>query len=55
VEPLIFAHNTPMLEGFWRDKWWRVEQIAEVGESWISAAATTTRCAAATRWTPGWA
>ena len=34
--PLIFAHNTPMLEGFWREKFWRVEQIAEFGGHWIS-------------------
>jgi len=34
--PLIFAHNTPMLEGFWRDKFWRVEQIAAIGGHWIS-------------------
>lgn len=34
--PLIFAHNTPMLEGFWRDVWWRVEQICAVGDRWIS-------------------
>ncbi len=37
--PLIFAHNTPMLEGFWRDKFWRVEQIAEHGGRWISGCA----------------
>ena len=34
--PLIFAHNTPMLEGFWRDKFWRVEQIRDIGGHWIS-------------------
>ncbi len=34
--PLIFAHNTPMLEGFWREKWWRVEEIARHGDRWIS-------------------
>ena len=37
--PLIFAHNTPMLDGFWSDKWWRVEQIAEHGGNWISGCA----------------
>ncbi len=37
--PLIFAHNTPMLEGFWSDKWWRVEQIIEHGGNWISGCA----------------
>ncbi len=37
--PLIFAHNTPMLEGFWSDKWWRVEQIVEHGGNWISGCA----------------
>ncbi len=37
--PLIFAHNTPMLDGFWSDKWWRVEQIIEYGGNWISGCA----------------
>jgi len=37
--PLIFAHNTPMLKGFWNDKWWRVEEIAEHGGHWISGCA----------------
>lgn len=37
--PLIFAHNTPMLEGFWSEKWWRVEQIVEYGGHWISGCA----------------
>ena len=37
--PLIFAHNTPMLEGFWSDKWWRAEQVARVGGHWIGGCA----------------
>ncbi len=37
--PLTFAHNTPALEGFWWDRWWRVEQILEVGDRWISGCA----------------
>lgn len=37
--PLIFAHNTPMLEGFWREKFWRVEQIRDIGGHWISGCA----------------
>ena len=37
--PLIFAHNTPMLEGFWADKWWRTEQVARIGGHWIGGCA----------------
>jgi hypothetical protein len=37
--PLTFAHNTPALEGFWWDRWWRVEQILEIGDRWISGCA----------------
>jgi len=37
--PLTFAHNTPALEGFWWDRWWRVEQILQVGDRWISGCA----------------
>ncbi len=37
--PLTFAHNTPALEGFWRERWWRVEQIAAHGAHWISGCA----------------
>ncbi len=37
--PLIFAHNTPMLEGFWVDKWWRVEEMVRHGGHWISGCA----------------
>lgn len=37
--PLTFAHNTPALEGFWWDRWWRVEQILEVGDRWVSGCA----------------
>ena len=37
--PLIFAHNTPMLEGFWSSKWWRAEQVARTGGRWIGGCA----------------
>lgn len=37
--PLTFAHNTPALEGFWWDRWWRVEQILELGDRWVSGCA----------------
>ena len=37
--PLIFAHNTPMLENFWADKWWRTEQVARIGGNWIGGCA----------------
>ena len=34
--PLTFAHNTPFLYTFWLSKLWRIRQIMEWGESWIS-------------------
>jgi len=34
--PLIFAHNTPFLYTYWATKWWRVEEIATMGERWIN-------------------
>ncbi len=37
--PLTFAHNTPALQGFWWDRWWRVAQILAVGDRWISGCA----------------
>ena len=37
--PLTFAHNTPFLYGFWLSKWWRIREILERGESWISGCA----------------
>ncbi len=37
--PLTFAHNTPALRGFWRDRWWRVEEIARHGGRWITGCA----------------
>lgn len=33
--PLIFAHNTPSLLGFWERKWRRVCEQMQVGENWI--------------------
>ncbi|MGB7413193.1 MAG: glucosylglycerol hydrolase [Thermosynechococcaceae cyanobacterium] len=37
--PLIFAHNTPALEGFWDQKWSRVCEVMFQGESWITGCA----------------
>ncbi len=34
--PLIFAHNTPSLEGFWDKKWRRVGEQMELGSRWIT-------------------
>ncbi len=37
--PLTFAHNTPFLYTFWLSKWWRIREIVEHGENWISGCA----------------
>lgn len=37
--PLTFAHNTPFVFTFWLNKWWRVREILEDGEQWISGCA----------------
>jgi len=37
--PLTFAHNTPFLFTFWISKWWRLEEIAQVGSRWITGCA----------------
>ncbi|MEM1346016.1 MAG: glucosylglycerol hydrolase, partial [Pseudomonadota bacterium] len=37
--PLSFAHNTPFLYAFWLGKWWRIREIVERGENWISGCA----------------
>ena len=34
--PLIFAHNTPALQGFWSKKWRRVSEVMYQGENWIT-------------------
>ncbi|MGK7906370.1 MAG: glucosylglycerol hydrolase [Synechococcus sp.] len=34
--PLIFAHNTPALTGFWQYKWNRVEEVIYQGSNWIT-------------------
>jgi hypothetical protein len=34
--PLIFAHNTPALKGFWDRKWERVCQVMFGGDRWIT-------------------
>lgn len=37
--PLIFAHNTPALEGFWDKKWQRVSEVLIQGDHWITGCA----------------
>jgi len=37
--PLIFAHNTPTLKGFWERKWRRVCEVMYQGENWITGCA----------------
>ncbi|MBS0014889.1 MAG: alpha-amylase [Arthrospira sp. SH-MAG29] len=37
--PLIFAHNTPTLKGFWERKWKRVCEVMYQGENWITGCA----------------
>jgi hypothetical protein len=37
--PLTFAHNTPFLYGFWLSKFWRLREMLERGENWISGTA----------------
>jgi len=34
--PLIFAHNTPSLKGFWQKKWQRVMEVMTIGDHWIT-------------------
>ncbi len=34
--PLIFAHNTPALKGFWELKWNRICEVMTQGENWIT-------------------
>ena len=34
--PLIFAHNTPTLKGFWDRKWRRVCEVIFQGDHWIT-------------------
>jgi len=37
--PLIFAHNTPALKGFWDKKWRRVCEVMFGGDRWITGCA----------------
>ncbi|WP_041699004.1 glucosylglycerol hydrolase [Thalassoporum mexicanum] len=37
--PLIFAHNTPTLAGFWESKWRRVCEVMYQGDRWITGCA----------------
>jgi len=34
--PLIFAHNTPSIKGFWEKKWHRVMEVMTIGDHWIT-------------------
>ncbi len=34
--PLIFAHNTPTLKGFWEYKWRRINEVMYQGQNWIT-------------------
>ena len=34
--PLIFAHNTPSIKGFWQKKWSRVMEVMTMGDHWIT-------------------
>ena len=34
--PLIFAHNTPALHGFWAHKWRRVCEVMQLGGRWVT-------------------
>lgn len=34
--PLIFAHNTPSIKGFWQKKWSRVMEVMTIGNHWIT-------------------
>lgn len=37
--PLIFAHNTPTLNQFWKHKWQRIREVMDHGSHWISGCA----------------
>lgn len=37
--PLTFAHNTPFLFTFWIMKWWRIVEMTQVGNRWITGCA----------------
>ena len=37
--PLIFAHNTPTLKGFWDRKWRRIGEVMYQGDRWITGCA----------------
>ncbi|NET31962.1 MAG: alpha-amylase [Cyanothece sp. SIO1E1] len=37
--PLIFAHNTPSLKGFWDTKWRRICEVIYQGDRWITGCA----------------
>lgn len=37
--PLIFAHNTPALKGFWDYKWNRITEVMFKGDRWITGCA----------------
>ncbi len=34
--PLTFVNNKPLIFGFWMERFWRVNQIARMGEVWVT-------------------
>lgn len=34
--PMIFAYNTPYNYTYWVSKWWRIKELLNFGEKWIS-------------------
>lgn len=34
--PMIFAYNTPYNYTYWVSKWWRIRELLEFGDKWIS-------------------
>lgn len=37
--PLTFAHNTPFLYSYWLSKFWRIREMVDQGQNWISGTA----------------
>lgn len=37
--PLTFAHNTPFVFTFWIMKWWRIRELTQFGNRWITGTA----------------
>ena len=34
--PLTFVNNKPLVFGFWMERFWRVQQIAQTGQVWVT-------------------